>query len=72
MSRWQHSICDTCWQRREPDREPIRLRDAKPETCCFCGAEHESGIYVRENWAFLLCRGETGIHAVAAEAAKGA
>jgi hypothetical protein len=51
---WRHSICDPCWgrlcaERGEPGRSAVRVpaeyRDV--ETCCFCGAEHRSGIYVR-------------------------
>jgi hypothetical protein len=51
MSKWRHSICNGCWTSRNPDREPVRIReefrDEQPETCCFCGRPHGSGIYLR-------------------------
>ena len=46
---WTHSICESCWNKREPGRKPRRMRDADLEPCCFCGVDHTSGIYVREN-----------------------
>jgi hypothetical protein len=49
-SQWTHSICDDCWKQREPNREPVRITDTDPEPCCFCGQEHQSGIYVRVNY----------------------
>ncbi len=63
MSRWTHSICEDCWNEREP-LEPVRLKPEirQAESCCYCGQTHTSGIYIRDNWAFTRCRGETGIH----------
>lgn len=49
MGRWVHSTCTTCWNAQNPDRVAVRLHDAKPETCCFCGSTHQSGIYVRHD-----------------------
>lgn len=46
---WTQPICDECWEKESPDREPARFRDAKREICCLCGEEHESGIYVRKD-----------------------
>ena len=40
-------ICDECWKRRKPHREPVRLKQPEPEVCCLCGNVTESGIYVR-------------------------
>jgi hypothetical protein len=71
MSRWTHSICDSCWETKYSEKDrygnlkkgPVRV-NAGPDgvrstdECCFCGAYHHSGIYVRENWAFTRCRGE--------------
>ena len=56
MGRYRaHVICDACWSRREPDREPVRFRDPAEATCCFCGTATESGIYVREDGSVLRC-----------------
>lgn len=65
MSRWTHSICVPCWNKREPGREPIRLHVEfiSWETCCFCGESHASGIHVREDPAKMLCQGSEGVHA---------
>lgn len=51
-----HSICDACWERLWPGREPTRLEldhdDAESDDyhaqCCYCGYWHVSSIYVRE------------------------
>lgn len=63
MSKWTHSICDTCWNKQNDFREPSRLREAPPEVCCYCGVEHASGIYRRENPDGLKCQGTQGTHA---------
>lgn len=61
MSKWNHSICDKCWIARNPGREAVKIReefrDEKPETCCFCGRPHGSGIFVRHDPAELRCQG---------------
>ena len=46
---WDHAICDGCWIRREPSKEPVRLLEPESEQCCFCGSLTHSGIYVREH-----------------------
>lgn len=63
MSNWNHSICDDCWLHRDPHRLPCRMTEPEPETCCFCGETHASGIYVRRNPEQMSCR-----HAKAAAA----
>lgn len=45
---WTHTICSKCWSLRVGN-EPVRTISADVETCCFCGAKHTSGIFVREN-----------------------
>ena len=45
---WRHAICDACWWKREPDREPVRVLDCR-ELCCFCGHRETDGIYVMED-----------------------
>lgn len=56
---WRHSICDACFAKRKPNIEPFKLRPEfrHPETCCFCGNMHESGIYIREDPQLTLCKG---------------
>lgn len=54
---WTHTKCDSCWQAAEPERVPFRLRGAPAETCCWCGRQSTSGIYVREDPALLPCPG---------------
>jgi hypothetical protein len=51
MSRWTHTICDVCWQQREPNRMPIKLKPeyTNPAACCFCGAVTTDAISVRED-----------------------
>jgi hypothetical protein len=39
--------CDGCWSGRYPGRQPVRLKEPETETCCFCGAQTQAGIYVR-------------------------
>lgn len=50
MSRYEDvPICDKCWEIREGERVPVRLKGSVKETCFGCGATTESGIYVRHN-----------------------
>jgi len=57
MSMWTHSICDMCWIKDHPDRIPVRLKGEDPRQCCFCGKEHTSGIFTREDPQALSCKG---------------
>lgn len=66
MSRWNHAICISCWNKLNPDREPIRIKeeflDETAEPCCYCGRPQQSGIFVREDPTTLPCRGEGVVH----------
>ena len=57
MSAWNHNICQACWNKKNPDREPVRIKPAYAylATCCYCGAENRDGIYVREDPAKMKC-----------------
>jgi hypothetical protein len=44
---WTQAICERCWGIAHPGMEPTRLIDPEFETCCFCGAHTDDGIYVR-------------------------
>ncbi len=49
MIDWTHPICTECWDKRNPNRKPIRVADefTEVEICCFCGNLTREGIYVR-------------------------
>ena len=55
MSGWLHILCDACWERREPGGEPTRAKGAVAQPCCGCGAQTESGIFVREEPTKMWC-----------------
>jgi hypothetical protein len=57
LSKWTHSLCDTCYQKLEPGRVPTRMKQADVEACCKCGVMHSSGIYYRCAPEDLLCQG---------------
>lgn len=49
MSGWTAAICTYCWFGQNPDREPVRVKDANTETCHECGVRTRAGIYIRKN-----------------------
>jgi hypothetical protein len=63
MSRWTHSCCDGCWPAyaEKIGRAgvlPMRMRTNVPkEKCCYCGVEHQSGVYVRDDPETTSCKG---------------
>jgi hypothetical protein len=64
MSRWTHSICEACWNKKNPDRQAVRAvyTEQERQVCCFCLQAHQSGIYVRANPADLPCNGTEVVH----------
>jgi hypothetical protein len=46
-----HSMCRKCWNGAVGHERPRPVVFTMPptETCCFCGATHSDGIYVRGN-----------------------
>jgi predicted HAD superfamily Cof-like phosphohydrolase len=58
MSAWTHALCRVCWARREPDRTPVKVKDAPSEVCCACGALTPDGIYVRGDPESFECHGK--------------
>ena len=56
-SAWTHPICQPCWDRNFPGREPIIVTFTDPELCCFCREREAEGIYVRHDPAELECGG---------------
>lgn len=63
MSTWTHVICQSCWNKRHDVREPMQMRDAPEEQCCYCQRMNNDGLYVRENPTNTPCQGKTGVHA---------
>jgi hypothetical protein len=57
MSQNVHRCCDSCWNKRELGREPVRLKEAREDICCLCGSMTASGIYVFDKKAFDHCEG---------------
>ncbi len=55
-----HTICEACWKKRNPGREPVRMVDdfAIAEKCCFCGEATKARIYVREKNESVACKTE--------------
>jgi hypothetical protein len=46
-SKWTHSLCEPCWNRREGARPPVRVKGMPPEQCCVCGTPSVADIPVR-------------------------
>ena len=46
---WTQPLCESCWDKRNPDRVPsvIVEEHRDQETCCDCGNATRSGIYMR-------------------------
>jgi len=50
---YRHSMCRACWRKYHHRRRSIGHETEKArrviETCCFCLAQHHSGIQVAKN-----------------------
>jgi hypothetical protein len=48
---WTHTVCDGCWNEKNPGRRAVRVvsPDYEREPCCFCGNLTASGIYLRSD-----------------------
>jgi len=57
MGKNVHRFCDPCWGRKNPEREPVRVKDDPGGRCCSCGAPTTSGIYVLDRGTFDFCEG---------------
>lgn len=44
---WIHSMCDRCWNIKRGGTFPCRVRYPETDTCCWCGRDNNSGIYLR-------------------------
>jgi len=48
VSQWTHPICTTDFKKeRGEDVRPVRTVIREVKTCCWCGKETASGIYLR-------------------------
>ena len=56
MSKWTHSMCSECWKKENPDKDPVKVKNAPVEQCCFCGQPTSMGIYVRHDPSKLNCK----------------
>lgn len=58
MMTWTHRICDECWNKKNPGQRPFRVQHQYIElvSCCFCGKNTISGIFVRHDPKELSCK----------------
>ena len=49
VASWNQPCCEYDWEKRHPNRQPVRVTDSKVEKCAWCGRKTVSGIYVRED-----------------------
>lgn len=66
---WNHQTCTDCWKTRNPGRTVFRaVDDFQPVVrCCFCNADTQDGIVVREKPEKVACKGTEGQHAIDAK-----
>jgi hypothetical protein len=62
MSKFNHLLCESCWNRQHPDRPAVTVSSSGPDSCCSCGNKTASGIYVRAAPDSLACRGIGPVH----------
>ena len=52
---WNHAQCYDCWIKENRIGFPVKVRDHKPEKCCFCGRWTIEGIFVRRDPKKMRC-----------------
>ena len=57
-----HCLCLRCWRSKMGDVQPSALASAPRDTCCRCGRDTDSGIYVRAHFSSMACAGVRGTH----------
>lgn len=62
VSLWKHSVCYTCWEKDNPLRQAVAVFPADVRTCCSCGKEHASGIFLRRDPEQMRCKGRGEEH----------
>lgn len=58
QSPWTHTICEDCWNEKNPERTATKMEAGASEKCCYCSEYTRSGIYIRDDPNTLRCRGE--------------
>ncbi len=53
-----HNICRKCWDKLNPNREPVLAHPDPDEICCFCGGKAGDGIYTRREPVKVRCKCE--------------
>lgn len=43
---WNHPICKSCWDKREPGRQPESIEPVQAK-CSLCGEETVTGIFIK-------------------------
>lgn len=62
MSKWNHLLCEACWNDRNPGRKAVIVPSSSIDRCCVCGQPTGSGIYVRANPVEMACDGLGPVH----------
>lgn len=62
MSAWTHNMCISCWRALRPLRQIPSHKPGSTDLCCFCGAENNDGIYVRDDPTNVACEGRFMMH----------
>jgi hypothetical protein len=47
MYSWTQPCCAFCWDKLNPGKSPVTLRNPVTERCVHCGEDTVSGIYIR-------------------------
>lgn len=57
MHKFTHTICEGCWDKKNPGRQALRVSAnyTEAEPCCFCGKQTNAGIFVREDPQNTIC-----------------
>jgi len=62
--KWDHSICDDCWNTLRPKNKSNLMGWSQPDWCCWCSKLHRSGIFMRNDPEELRCRGDHSLRLV--------
>ncbi len=60
MSRWKHLMCAACWNERRDKYASVYTlavegANSEGESCCWCGNNTTSGIWLREDPEKMSC-----------------
>jgi hypothetical protein len=57
-NNWTHPICFECYDEKHPGAVYHYIDPPPEQNCCFCGAKHQSGIFVHQNPVTVPCVGK--------------